>query len=327
MLFSLEFEKESLVATDISISEQEYLFSPVEMINYNDDYLIISERLNSDYIKIWKLPEVEFMYSWGDIGGGPEEFLNIPMYLQTYTDNLIVHDVLARKVRYYNVTDSTLLLIKSSSLTYENQIDPLSKPVLLSPETFVVDYGTGFENTEYEHIIVKTDNDKPLGYFGSYPESELQSFDRYFEFSKTGIARPDLERYATFYNNYNRFKIYNRSGVLLKDMVVEDPVLSEMDDHNPADYRYFLYRSPVWASNDYIYSLGFNGYSDDLFEGANISTKTSLEIWDWDGNPVYRAAFDRYIRDFTVSEKHNKIYAYGFNTETSLFIYDLPQLD
>jgi hypothetical protein len=316
----------SLKAEVVELSDNSNIFRPVRILNHNDQYLIISERLNEDYIKVWSLPDLEFLYSWGKLGGGPYEFLNTPMYFQSAEDELLVHDVLSRRVRNYEVTPSSIVLTKSTSLSYEDQIDPLSNPLMMSDGHFVADYGTGMEQTDNEHVIIQPGYDQPLTFFGKYPDTELQAFDRYFEFSKTGITNPKNGMFASFYNNYNRFKIYDSSGTLLKDIEVNDTELSKLDDHNSGDYRYFLYRNPVWASDEYIYCIGFYGFSDVLFEKPDSSTTTSFEIWDWDGNAVYKTTFDRYIRNFTVSEAHNKVYGYGFNVEDSLFVYDLPEL-
>jgi hypothetical protein len=49
-----------------------------------------------------------------------------------------------------------------------------------------------------------------------------------------------------------------------------------------------------------------------------------LEIWDWDGQPVFRSVFDEPVHGFTVSEKYNRIYAFSSLETHKILEYELP---
>jgi len=79
----------------------------------------------------------------------------------------------------------------------------------------------------------------------------------------------------------------------------------------PKNEDRYLYRSTVWASDDYIYLLGLNKEREVIYGDSLSPVKTSLEIWDWDGRPVFRSMFDRRTDNFAVLENHGKIVGFS----------------
>ena len=55
------------------------LLNPADIVNVADKYLVISDSDSEGFIKVFKLPEMDFLYSWGMQGQGPNEFEFIPL--------------------------------------------------------------------------------------------------------------------------------------------------------------------------------------------------------------------------------------------------------
>lgn len=312
----------------INLNNEALIYKPFKILNISDEYLIIASYENNDFLKVFKLPELNFLYSWGINGRGPQEFDNTPVFYQSRTNKtIIIHDVLSRKVEYFTVNDSSMNYVKTLNLEYDGQIDPLNNIIQVKENLFFADYGTSYEDTNREYIALSPQSKNPVFLFGEYPNTELTDISRYFKYSKKNIFNPQDSIFATFYSNYNRFKFFDIQGSLLKEIHVMDSITAKKDNSSESNLdEYFLYRFPTWASEKYIYFYAFNEFSSKVFDKPNSNFQTSLEVWDWQGNPVSRIMFDRFIRNFTVSEKYGKLYGYSLENEDKIYVYDISQL-
>lgn len=315
---------DTLSAGVISLEGQTSWQNPDHILNVNDRYLIISEQRPDNFFHVFKLPELDFLYTWGSQGRGPDEFASPPMWINVSGNELIAHDMALQQQKYYEVTDTTLRKSRNPlSMSYDGQMDPLNRLRRLNDSVYIADYGLSFENTDDEHIALRPGESDPLFTFGKYPETELEDINRYPAFIKTNIAKPDGSKFAAFYIAHNRFKIYDSNGNLIKAIQVNDPFLSGEPRNDEVE---LLYRGTAWASDKYLYLIGYNFGGDKIFNDPDPSHNTLVEIWNWDGEPVYRGMFDRLIQKFTVSEKHNKIYAYSALNPYEIFEYDLSDI-
>lgn len=326
---ALPFNDTLTVHRTINIEEELALLNPFRILNLNDEYLIISELKSEDFFNVLNIPELKFMYSFGRISSGPEpnEFIATPLYLNKNSDVLIVFEGMSRQLRHISLSDSSLEMIKIETLSYEGQLDPLNRVRRINDDLYFADYGLSLEDTNNEHIALRPDQNEPLFTFGKFPETDLQGIERYQKYNKENLSKPDGSKFASFYFNLNMFKIYNNRGeeeniVRVEDDYIDDTINSLIDSND------YLYRVPAWASENYIYLLGLYASGEQIYDKPNEleSIKTSLEIWDWDGNPVYRAMFDRQINNFTVSETYSKIYAYSNLSEKTIFEYDIESI-
>lgn len=310
------------VQRSVKTDTEDALLTPLKTLNLNDQYLIISERRNENFFNVLKLPEIDYLYSWGTISQGPEadEFTTTPFFINTAGDQLIVYDAMAMRLKFIAVHDSGVEKMDEKELSYTGQMDPLNRVRRIKDDLYFVDYGTTMEETDREHVALEPGNPDTLFTFGRYPESELEGFDRYGIYLKNNISNPEGSRFLTAYYYQNFMKLYNSDGEVLKTITINDPYIEKVDVEEPRDY---LYRTTAWASDDYIYMLGYHSLEDDIYETPNSSVKTSIEVWNWDGEPVYRAYFDRLITQITVSELHSKIYGMSTLAENEIFEYNL----
>jgi hypothetical protein len=311
---------DTLKSREISIVSNTGLLNPVKIINVDDTYLVISDNREEDLFQVYSLPELDYLYSWGRQGRGPDEFMFIPVVeINTKNDEIILYESGLQQLRIYTVTDTAFVLKEEMPLSYENQIDPLTHIQRLNDTLYIADYGTAFEDTNHEYVALRPGKNEPLLTFGKYPKTDLEGMERYFRYSKTNAASPNGERFAAFYLYHNLIKIFNPEGEELKAIQINDPFLSV----DPLEDDFFRFRFLLSATEKYLYSLGVNTTNQEFSDNIE-SIKTSLEIWNWDGQPVYRTVFDEPVHGFTVSEKYNRIYAFSSLETQKIFEYELP---
>lgn len=312
--------RDTLSVEDIhSLEKEEVLLNPLRMMNVDDSYIIISERTPNNFIEVFGLPDFKHLYSWGRQGRGPNEFLSPPVYINVSGKEIIPFKDFQQRLVHYRVTDSALHKTESQKLSYEGQKDALNRIKRFNDSLYIAMYGA-YEDTDYEFIALQPDNDQPLFKFGDYPANELDQTEKYFKYSKTHAVKSDGSRFAAFYYNVNMFTIYNPNGELIKRVEVSD---SDVPAASP-EGEDFKFRQVAHASDNYIYLLGLYGDNEKIFNKPDQASFTSFEVWDWSGNPVHRAYFDRVIHNFTVSEKYDRIYGYSLFSPQEIYEYTLP---
>lgn len=301
------------------------LANPADLVNLNDSILVVLERRNQDFISVFEIPGINYLYSFGSLSRGPEpdEFVSPVNYINANVDQLITYEVASKSLKYLSISHSGVAKIKEGTLGYDDQMAPLDRVRHISGGLFFADYGTSDEKTNSEYVAIEFNKSDTLFTFGEYPESESTGFLRYAKFMKTNVSNRSGDRFAAFYLFLNRFKIFNQRGDELMQVNLNDPV---MMNENSFEER-IIQRSTAWASDDFIYTIGLNGTSDELFDKpTEAGTPTFFEVWDWEGNSIYRAYFDRLITRYVVSETERKIYALPKIGESSIIEYQLPNL-
>jgi len=309
-----------LQSTEYSFDGEVNILNPGDIINVDDRYLIISDAEEDAIFKVFSLPELEYMYSWGSRGQGPDEFQYVPLNeINTSENKLIIYDIGSQNLYFYSVYDTSFVLEVNQTLSYDGQTNILTNITRLNENLYVADYGTTHEFTDYEYIALQPGDDTPRFRFGYYPQSDLEGPERYFEYIKTSVSSEHIGKFAAFYLNHNRFKLYDNEGNHMAEVQIDDDFLN----NNRSNTESFQYRTVKWASHRYLYSMGIHGDRQEIEE--NIETfLTSLEVWNWKGEQIYRAKFDKPVHNFTVSEEHGKIYAYSIINSNVIYEFNIP---
>lgn len=316
--------QDELVAEAISVEGDTELLNPFHILNADDEYLVITEVRENNFVHVFNLPDLQFQYSWGKNGRGPDEFVFFPYFINQKEKELHLYDPILQQNRVYRIRDSTLENLQERSLSYTGQMgQPFNGVLRLNDRLYIADYELPFGNASHEYIALRPGESDSLFTFGDYPTTDLEDPVRYFEFKKTNIAKPDGSRFAALYVNHNKFKIFSSTGETLKAIKIQDPHLEE--DRNESENN-FLYRYKGWASDSYLYFLGIYTSSDVFNENPDSTYAPFLEIWDWEGQPLYRAHFDRLIHAFTVSEEHGKLYGFSKHDIHHIYEYDMSEI-
>jgi len=296
------------------------LIRPSEFVNVSDNYLLVSDSGTNGFIKVFKIPELKFLYSWGSQGSGPNEFQHTPIHdINTFNGNVILYEIGSRILREYSVNDTTLSLVNETFLKYEDQHHPLSGITRVNDDLYIVENRISLDGKNHEFLALQPNNSSPLFSFANYPETELELNEKYWEYIKSIGISDDASRIAAFYYYHNKFKIFDNTGKLLNKFKVKDGSIN----NNEGELLNFLYRSIKSSSDSYLYLLAMNDYRDTIEE--NIETfRASFEKWNWDGEQLNRSRFDVPIHNFVVSEKLGKIYGYSVLDIYSIYEFDIP---
>lgn len=323
-LKQVEIEEDSntvLEPTRTMNTGENLLYNPLRIINYNDEYLVLTETRGENFFHVYSLPDLSFKYSWGKAGRGPNEFQTPPVYMDVSEESFIVYEGITRELRHFQIADTSFVYMDKSLLSYEGQTQPLNRIKRINDTLYFANYST-FEDTDFEHVALSPGVDTLLFLFGNYPSSDLESIEKEFHFSKSNTSNPDGSKFAAFYTKQNKLKIYDNHGDLLNEIDIDDHNLLPENLNNDD----FMYRSAVWASDNYIYTIGYNGTSERIFEDFDETFRTSIEVWNWEGEFINRVKFDRLIHNLTISEEFRKVYAFSYLHEDKIFEYDLDDV-
>jgi hypothetical protein len=316
----VEYQAE-LKSTERNFGKEVLLNEPSEIININDKFMIVSDSDQEGYIKVFDLPGMNYLYSWGSQGRGPNEFFFLPLDdINAFKNQIYLYEMATRALREYEVTDTSLVYVNEMSLQYKDQVQPLVGITRFDNDMYIAEYSVPDKPTTSELVALRPGNEEELFTFGNFPETELTGFDRLFEYHKTLAASEQIGRIAAFYTFQNRIKFFNDNGVLLKNLKIEDNTI----DSEGIEGQRFRFRNIEHTNADYIYALGWNAFIDEINE--NLSDfKTSFEVWDWEGELLYRSYFDRLVSNFTVSEEYGKIYGITPLDIHTIYEYEIPK--
>lgn len=297
-------------------------FAPSGILNVNDRYLVEHQQTSSNFFRVLKLPELTYLYTWGLEGRGPGEYTMFPLFFNVIHDeNLILsYDIIDIKQDQFQVHDSTIRYVQSNTFFYEGRSEVLEVVANIGKDKYIVDHIPNSEDDNAEFVLIESGNTKPLLQFGEYPNSDADRYNKPLRFKKTGASNITEQRFASFYMRHNSFKIFDFQGELIGHYKVDgfEYVYAVMAISDP-----ILSRIVAYSTDELIYTVGYGMLMSEFYTGNYPST---FEVWNWDGESVYRAKFDRLIYGFTVSEVHGKIYGFTQQNPEKIYIYDLPTI-
>lgn len=273
-----------------------------------DNQLIIYDQSGEKQFHVFKLPEVEYNYSFGGKGQGPDEFANIdPLSIKELNGNLAFLD--NNKIVKMEIGKDDAKIIKTHPIVMGK--NPINRLNLINDSTYISDMLEG----DYEHHKNNLITGKELIKFGEYPKeaaSIRNDIDRYQSYKKANTNYQD--KLAVFYLYHDRMKIYQNETLKIQSLGKNDKQHTE--GNNP-----IIYRAEPMATNDYIYTL-FIGKRKNEINFTSFSPQ--LEIWDWQGQLKSKYLLDKPIITFFVSEKLKKIYATSIEDTNQIYVFDLP---
>ena len=112
------------------------------------------------------------------------------------------------------------------------------------------------------------------------------------------------------------FMIYNSNCTIEKKILLEKQ--KDFFDGKWITKNPIKYYTCVRATNEYLFVLCHNEHTQNL-----PNNKPTLEIWDWNGNPIAYLKLDQPICSFDVTDDNSKIYATSFNDMDKIFLYKI----
>ena len=316
------FESYELNSVVHKLSGNAIFIQSGDIISIGDQYLILTNSQENSLFKVYALPDLTFLYSWGKQGRGPDEFLVAPITnLNQVDERVYVYELGTRELKSYQVTDSTFSNLRTNSISYEGQTNVHTSLTVVTDSLVIAEYGKEHADDDYEYIALEPDNETPKFKFGDYLTDDQQGFERYFSDFKTTAASPNSHRIASFYLYHNRLKIFDDKGELLHNRQVRDSELLNRDIIQGE----FQYRIIMDVSESFIFSMGIYKNREEIADSTD-NMMTTFEIWDWNGKPLQRVRFDRFINHFTVSDELQKVYGYSDLINDEIYEYDIGDL-
>lgn len=302
-----------LQAKEISVGVN--LLMPIKTIILNDQLLVL-ERVSKEMFKVFDLNTLEYLYSFGNKGYGPDEFYFIhENSVRCLNDTLVLMDNF--RVKKVNYSHAGTKISRTIPIKIEKQ--GVKNFTLLNDSIYLVD---NLHNTSDEFCLINLNSRKEILSFGEYPElpSQIISFeDKYLFCKNISGSCNERNRICIFYLNMHRMKIFDYEGNLLKDVVIGNEEFSD----GMLDGTQKIYTGQIYTTSDYIYSLNINAKEEDLFSNKNI--RPLIEIWDWEGNLITAYQLDKEILSFAVNEEQGKIYATTLNEMNKIYEFEFPE--
>lgn len=286
----------------------------------SEDKILILDYTRKDVFKVMQLPGYEYLYSSGNIGEGPDDFINVNPESTCLKDGIFEFLDLGR-VRRFALSNVGLSEIESFSLpTLSSPLNNLEK---ISDTVYIANTPV-YSEDDFEHMIININSSEVGKRFGNFPKGNFKlsnQQEKHIAFHCISTANSSSGRLATFYTYFKRFKIYDESGDLIKEVVIrpngEKQYLIKDNKLN------IIHFAEPFSSGNYVYALYIGKSVRDL-ENYVEEYFPLLTIWDWDGNPIAQYQLNKPITSFTISEDKHRLYGISYLNMGEIYQFELP---
>lgn len=295
-------------------------FFPLHM-GLKDSILIFHDFENSPHFHAYKVPEFEFIGSFGIEGKGPGEIQNPSFWGQIEENNgyaLWTYQMDLCKLVLLDIEKA----IYNPDYEFEKEIDIPVGPgeavniIALNDTTFI---GTGAE-ANGEFFIYNRSQEKIEWkdyYSNSFIDNDVNP-DVLSE-CKRGIIKikPDKSKFVKALVYLPVIDVYDESGKLDFSIQLSDFVKPNIQG-NEFDSSTMVYYENIFLSDQYIYALNRNC----TIEEYNNCNDAEVHVFKWDGTPVCKYQLNEGIgpaSPFVVDELNNHIYTVNPKNEEDFF--------
>lgn len=294
-------EHKKLVAEKIVVNE---IFS-ADFVTQSGDYFIISSSTTDSTLFFYETPSLTFKNASGVKGSGPNEIQTFPMFCHTLDDEYLYirgySPLSIKKIKLGH--DAHLSFVDEYALDGYDEYNFMN---LIKDSLFIYYNSNRLAITKYD-LKNKVELDKIEMEKDDHGESSYYSNRGFISANDSFVVYPYLYKKQIDIYAVNDFKLVKR---------INDgkryPKVS-INDRGNVTYHYFN----VYAGKKYFYALYVGHKEDDHFFDR------SLEVYDYEGNPIIKYTFDIVPFYFVVDEKNGYIYATNTNYEEYLLRYKL----
>lgn len=295
--------------------------SETEML-IKDDYFLMQNAFGNDSIfMLFKLPEFEYLKSFGVRGNAPGQF-HFPHLAPTSEEDKLAYIVETHKPRLYSTDyDGSMsqILIEFPAIKGAVRTD---KNMFITDSAYyyvdVIRQGRAlFKSVEYRDSVSL----EMLHNLAFSPKHK-----NWAAYTGDFLVEPSGKRFAYAYKYFKRILFYDpETG---KSRVVE----FDKDGVNPANDVITLGPDNVtyyWGgrgTENYIF-LTYSGRTpiQVMQDNNKKNSYIYVEQFDWNGNPIRKYKLDHWGR-MIADEKNGKLYQITYDYDDPLFVYDLPDI-
>lgn len=290
--------------------------------------LVIIETQAGKIFEVFSVPDFKYIGGFGASGRGPEEFQNINTYSASATENGLRIFDFEKGILEIDFTNFPVKATSSNIITFPFSVQYMNSPFQINdsiicgipyPQAEIIN---GQPETRFiDNLYIRFNaNSKRVDYFGNYPDLYPKKYSDQFWiiYMNMTTVKPDKQKFASAGYLIKTLHIYNNDGTLAKELImkVPDDLLAE-ESLNPK----ITYYDAIKSTDNYIYAICEDAPPDNLLN--NIPT---LEVWDWNGNPVMRFKLDRPVAAFDVTKDDKTIYFLDRQSRDKILKYDLTGL-
>lgn len=288
-----------LTAEKIHINE---IFS-ADFVTQAGDFFIISSSLSDTTLFLYETPTLTFKNATGKRGGGPEDIQTFPMFCHTMDSNFLY----IRGYSPYSIRKIALDSIGNFSFVDEyllKQHDEYNFMNIIKDSLFIY-----YNSNELGIKKYDLKNNESLGEIKFPKDDHRESF--YFQ--NRGLISANDSFVVHPYIYKKQIDIYSVDNFKLHKRISDGKHYPKPSIQDPENITYHYFN--VYAGEKYFYAL-YVGHK----EHENFLDRT-LEVYDYEGNPIIRYTFDIVPFYFAVDEKRGYIYATNSNYEDYLLRY------
>ncbi len=306
--------EQSLIAKPIKVPSIIYAKMPGFVIT--GKYLLLLRSFNEPLFSVFELADCNYMGDFGRLGRGPNEFGKPDSRNAIATSKgFVIYDV-EKGLLFIDLKESILNkyphIIRTIKLPGE--LFMLNDIIMLNDCTIVGFPYVDKSNKPYVRYNFKTNE---IEYFGKYPAIYSKSKKEHFWpiFWRHSVTKPDGKKFASFFDAVKMFRIYDEFGNLENETIIE---IQDLFQGQARKSNIITYYHTVKATNQFIYALCLDVRTNKL-----LDYRPTLEIWDWNGNPVAAYTLDRDIFTFDITDDNKYIYCMDRQTIDKIFVYYL----
>lgn len=274
------------------------------------DYLVIIEPKNNPTLSFWNLSDLEYQFSSGFKGGGPNELINPRQDYFAKSDSsfFILDSNIEREI---NIENKHIRILNNKPIVIPDAINQMVK---VDNDYYITAGSTSGEGKEH---LIYTEGE--YSDFGEYPKSELSEtaiFKFNFKFT-AGIIGKDI--ILDFYKYKNLIRKYSIKGELLEEISLDGVGKRDNSLVQISDGTIKPYFTSVFSTNKFIYVLYNDGVPEK--DSKDCTVIRELQLWNWEGDLVNRIKFNIPFNLYTISDS-NKLYAMNSFSPDKIYMYD-----
>ncbi|MDR3236226.1 MAG: TolB-like 6-bladed beta-propeller domain-containing protein [Prevotellaceae bacterium] len=288
----------------------------------HEDKLIVFEQLHENMFKVFELPTLKYLYSFGDQGMGPNNFVSVGNddIIAYHSEFVEIYDT--GKIKYVKFTDSTAYIADTKPLNLFHLKTPVNRFKKINDSIYYFD--NWFEIEQQNEFTRLNIFSHEQSYFSPYPDWIHLASDeeKYPIYLKSTYYNSFNDKIAAFYYHFPVMKLLDSDGNTIKEVRFD---AGKVSDYESVQNEVFHF-TDAYATDDYIYAQWI-GKSKKEVAGDMENFTPEIFVFDWDGNILNRYKLDKPSITFTVSENNRKMYCTSFTETDVIYEYDLPQPD
>lgn len=276
-----------------------------------DSLIIVKEESNQYMYSVFRLPELEYMASFGEKGEGPKDLI-FPERMRIINDTIFIYDRALCKLNLLYISPEGNV---KYSYGYNNyRFAGLYNIIYLNDSLFV---GFNYSNDTRISII---DNDSLYMASVCYPQDDLQisNIQKSLVYQGSMLKHPYKNKFV-FASLYGRvLEIFQLNGDN-KDMSIVASRYEMFPECEPCDATNRISANftennvtgflAVSSSEKYIYLL----YSGRTIKDKNKNFSNTIEVYDWNGDYVKTIKLNKELSSFCISSDETYVYGVSYD--------------